>query len=175
MSRPWIIALVIASAACSGGTSPSPPTAPTSSNPSTPPPAPPPAASPVPTPGSVAGSYTVVFTANAACTTLPASVRSRTLRATITESGSQFAINLTGGNFLSQTFVGAFAVNGVVYGGAFAEMLADGSFLLIGGNGDLRRDGTALVSSLTGTWQFIGALATPNIECNAVHTVRFTR
>lgn len=84
-----LVGLVLGLGGCGGPSSPSAPSAP--STPSTP--------SPVPLAVPLPGTFHISFSADAACTTLPAVVRTRTYSATIGGTGLPYLIDLGDATF----------------------------------------------------------------------------
>src|SRR5439155_2061945 len=155
--RRMLLAAVFTFGACGGSTPSAGPTAPT------------PTAAPVPaTPTNIAGTYTLTIQTSSVCTQLPSQFRTRTYVATITQSGANFAVNLTG-NFAVQQLSGTVSGTTISAIGGFVEETT-----AFGMSGELHGtvSGSTISATLNGSF-FVGGFGG---GCNATdHRFTFTR
>lgn len=165
--------LLLAVIGCGGDSkTPSTPTAPTSS-----------------TPANIAGTYTLVLEASTACpggSNFPSRVRQRVYTATVTQSGTQLAVNLTRapdtgpemslGDVSSNLTSGVVSGNSISFTFAFTENITGAGFA----NSEIITvygvSGEVPVATLAGQWNGYIAYIATNTTCNAAnHGFSFRR
>ncbi|HEY3547203.1 MAG TPA: Ig-like domain-containing protein [Propionicimonas sp.] len=128
-------------------------------------------------PANIAGAYTATFTASSSCSQIPANLRVRSYNATVTQSGSAFAFQLTTGSFLSQQGLGTVNGNTIAVAFGLAEDLGSAGILMIGGGTyDGLVQGQNFSFTSNGYYEYLGYLGTPDLRCNAAdNRVSFVR
>jgi hypothetical protein len=129
-----------------------------------------PAAAPAATvPANIAGNYTLTVTASSACTQLPPQYRQRTYAATITQTGSSFAVNLVG-DFSGVEFFGNVGGGQMTIAAvAMAESLPNGDIVGFASfqPANAVASGNTIRSTIAGELSVIPTDGAPMISCSA--------